>query len=153
MNQKKIFRNSAIQIVSIIACIILTGLPGCARMEQRGQHYDPQKCPFCIVKPSTCNGCDGTAKCTYCNGTGTRKTTTAGLTREDISTVTIEEKCPYCNATGICRYCEGSGKCWACKGDGHVEDWNFFERYRNEKLSQPLVGQAVVPHDSSKQIQ
>jgi len=102
-------------------------------MEKRAPHYNPSNCPLCTTRPGVCSGCNGSGKCTFCGGTGTRATTTAGLASEDITTVTYNEKCPYCNGTGVCRYCEGSGKCWGCKGSGHVENWDFFEQYQRER--------------------
>jgi RecJ-like exonuclease len=81
------------------------------------------------MKPGACHDCAGSGKCTFCKGTGVRKTTTNGFASEKINSVTYEEKCPYCSGTGVCKYCDGKGKCRHCKGDGKIENWNFFEEY------------------------
>ncbi|MBD3393810.1 MAG: hypothetical protein GF418_16900 [Chitinivibrionales bacterium] len=107
----------------------------CTRKDQRQARYDPNQCPFCVPEPGVCSYCRGTAKCTFCDGTGTRKTTTASMPKEKFTTVEYEEKCPYCGGSGVCRYCEGSGKCWVCEGTGHIDHWNFFQRHKHESAS------------------
>jgi DnaJ-class molecular chaperone len=96
-------------------------------MDLREPPYDPHQCPLCTPKPGVCNDCRGSGRCTFCNGTGTRKTSTRSLASEKINDVTYKEKCPYCGGTGVCRYCQGSGTCWACNATGRVEDWSFLE--------------------------
>jgi RecJ-like exonuclease len=107
----------------------------CARMDKRAPRYDASECPFCSVKPGVCSYCNGTKKCSFCGGSGIRKTGTPTIAEAGIKKTSYEEKCPYCKGTGVCRYCQGTGKCWACDGTGKVTSWDFYEKY------QKLVGE------------
>jgi DnaJ-class molecular chaperone len=53
------------------------------------------------------------------------------LPQEGVSPAEYEEKCPYCEGTGTCQYCNGEGKCWVCGGSGTIDDWEFFQKYKN----------------------
>ncbi|MBD3317681.1 MAG: hypothetical protein GF344_17990 [Chitinivibrionales bacterium] len=116
-----------------VASLSALAVGSCARMDQRRRRYDPKECPFCSVNAGECSYCKGSGKCTYCDGTGKRKTTTKGYPLRGINEVTIEEECPYCKGNGACRYCDGVGKCWACKGTGHIEEWDFYAKYRAQE--------------------
>lgn len=103
------------------------------RLDERKDRYDEKECPFCIPKSGECHYCSGSTKCSFCNGTGKRKTSTKNYPEPGIERLEYEEDCPYCKATGKCRYCDGVGKCWACKGTGHIESWDFYEQNKKEK--------------------
>jgi hypothetical protein len=117
-----------IYLVTVLSALAVLS---CARMEKRGSHYNPAQCPFCVVNPGKCDNCAATGKCSFCNGTGVRKTSTAGITDEKFKTVNYEEKCSFCAGTGVCKYCGGNGKCKFCKGTAHVESWDFFEQHKS----------------------
>lgn len=116
------------KFLAVVPAALAVG--SCARMDERASRYDASECPFCSTNPGVCSYCGGSTKCTFCNGTGTRKTVSPDLEAEGIKASSYEEKCPYCGGTGQCRYCKGSGKCWACNGTGKVESWDFFEKYQ-----------------------
>jgi hypothetical protein len=129
-------------------------LASCARMDQRGERYNPKQCPFCTMKPGVCNYCNGSGKCSFCQGTGTRVNSTNNIPDPDIRHVTYTTPCPFCKATGTCRYCDGRGKCWACKGLGTIESWEFYEKYKAEGESaaggEKSVAVEQAPADSAK---
>jgi RecJ-like exonuclease len=131
---------------SFLAAIPALAAASCARMDQREKRYDETECPFCVPKPGTCFYCGGTTKCSFCNGTGIRKTGTPDIAEEGIQKASYEEKCPYCEGSGVCRYCKGSGKCWACDGTGKVTSWDFYEKYM--KLTR---GEQNPPGDTAAQ--
>jgi hypothetical protein len=104
----------------------------CSRMDRRAPRYDEKQCPFCTTSPGTCSYCAGTKKCTFCGGTGKRKTVWTDMPEEKISSGSYPEQCPYCKGTGTCRYCNGGGKCWACKGKATVTGWNFYDESKQQ---------------------
>ena len=131
---------------TVIIASILS--PSCARMDQREARYDEKACPFCSTNKGVCSYCEGTKKCTFCDGTGTRTTVSPAIESEGIKRSSYEEKCPYCKGTGVCRYCEGSGKCWACEGSAQAGDWKFYERMKKMKESAVAAG-APAASDSA----
>ncbi|MGD9201373.1 MAG: hypothetical protein PVI26_07410 [Chitinispirillia bacterium] len=97
------------------------------RMDKRMARYDEKECPFCTPKPGECSYCDGSTKCTFCNGTGKRKTSTTNYPKRGIERLEYVEECPYCKGSGKCRYCDGAGKCWACKGTSKIDNWDMLK--------------------------
>jgi RecJ-like exonuclease len=110
------------------ACVVAVMALSCVpRMEERAPRYDQTQCPFCLEKPGTCTYCDGSKLCSFCKGTGERKTIVIDIPDEGIKGgAAYHEQCPYCKGKKTCRYCEGQGKCWACKGDGKIKNWDYF---------------------------
>jgi RecJ-like exonuclease len=102
----------------------------CARMEKREACYNEKQCPFCTRRPGVCLYCSGTKKCTFCGGSGKRRTETPDIAEQNVKKASYEEQCPYCKGTGTCRYCNGSGSCRACTGKGTIENWDFYGRFR-----------------------
>ena len=97
------------------------------RMDKRMARYDEKECPFCTPKPGVCSYCNGSTKCTFCKGTGKRKTSTTNYPKRGIERLEYEEECPYCKGSGKCRYCDGVGKCWACKGTSKIDNWDMLK--------------------------
>jgi hypothetical protein len=124
MNRRKFLAASAAATAAIAAA-------SCARMDKRSPRYDEKQCPFCTTKPGVCTYCGGTKKCSFCDGTGKRKTVTPELAEENIKAGSYTEECPYCKGTGTCRYCSGNGKCWACKGTAKINNWDFYNQSKN----------------------
>ncbi len=110
---------------NFVAALSALAATSCARVDERRVRYDPKECPFCSTRTGVCSYCNGEKKCTFCNGTGTRTTSTENMPDPSFNSTTYEEECPYCKGSGACRYCDGVGKCWACKGTGEIESWNF----------------------------
>ncbi len=98
-------------------------------LDKRKQRYDEKECPFCSTNHGVCSYCNGTKKCSFCDGEGKRKTSTKNYPERGIEQLEYEEECPYCKSSGSCRYCDGVGKCWACKGTGKIETWDFYEQH------------------------
>jgi RecJ-like exonuclease len=114
----------------IVSALVVGGsFTSCARMEAREPRYNASACPFCSLKPGVCSYCEGTKKCTFCNGTGKRHTVSPAVPEENVKGGEYTEACPYCKGTGVCRYCDGKGFCWACGGSGKSGDWDFYSRY------------------------
>ncbi len=103
------------------------------KLDERKPRYDKKECPFCTTEKGVCHYCGGESKCSFCEGTGKRKTSTKNYPERGIEQVEYEEDCPYCKGSGKCRYCDGTGKCWACKGTGEIESWDFYDKYKKEK--------------------
>ena len=120
------------------------------RLDQRKKRYDEKECPFCTPNPGVCGYCGGTAECTFCNGTGTRVTSTKNYPNRGIERLEYEEDCPYCKKTGKCRYCDGVGKCWACKGTGRIESWDFFDQYKEQKAKKKAIVKAEEKTDIAR---
>jgi len=115
------------RVVLLIIPILLFSF--CAREAQRADRYNPNDCPFCLPDDGACTYCDNTAKCHFCNGTGTRETVVPNLPEKGIESITYEDTCQYCGGDGVCQYCNGAAQCWACDGKGTVEDWGFYEKH------------------------
>jgi RecJ-like exonuclease len=117
----------------ITGLAVAAAAASCARMDKRDPRYNPSECPFChgfASAPGVCSYCAGSKKCSFCGGTGTRKTGTPPIIEENIPKNSYSEPCPYCKEKpGVCRYCQGTGKCWACDGTGKVTSWDFFDKY------------------------
>lgn len=105
----------------------------CVRDEKRAPRYDPHGCPFCTSKKGICSYCNGSKKCEFCKGTGTRKIAVPALPSKGISASGYTETCPHCNGKGVCRYCGGSGACWACDGTGRIDSWDFYSKNRKTR--------------------
>jgi hypothetical protein len=147
---------------SFLAAAPALAAASCARMDQRAPRYDETECPFCVPKPGTCFYCQGTTRCTFCDGKGVRQTGTPNIPSDGIAKASYEEKCPYCEGSGVCRYCKGSGICWACDGKGRVESWDFYDKYmkltRSRKAAEepapaPAPDTVAQPPDSSTEAQ
>jgi RecJ-like exonuclease len=114
-----------------VASLPALALVSCnANLDKRKERYDEKECPFCSTNHGVCSYCNGTTKCSFCDGEGKRKTSTKNYPERGIELVDYEEECPYCKSSGSCRYCDGVGKCWACKGTGKIESWDFFEQHK-----------------------
>jgi RecJ-like exonuclease len=98
----------------------------CAREESRAPRYDAGACPFCTTQKGKCTYCNGTKKCSFCHGKGTRKVVVPDFPDKSIKTAGYEETCPFCEGKGVCRHCNGKGTCWACSGTGRIESWDFY---------------------------
>ncbi len=108
----------------------------CAKLEKRGARYNEKECPFCKDKKGVCSYCGGNKKCSFCEGTGKRKTVVPKLTEGNFNNTTYTEECPYCKGKGTCHYCEGSGSCWACSGHGEVDtSWDFLREKKSGNKS------------------
>lgn len=116
---------------ALLAAILLSSCS--PRMEQREVRYDAKQCPFCSLDKGVCSYCNGSAKCTLCDGTGKRLTATPAIEEEGLNQASYTETCPYCKGAGVCRYCNGNKKCAACEGSGNAGDWNFYKRF-SERL-------------------
>jgi RecJ-like exonuclease len=102
------------------------------KVDQRAPRYTATDCPICT--DGVCHYCGGDAECQYCDGSGTRVSSTKnytgekGRTGEDVQLVDITEPCPFCKATGKCHHCEGTAKCLSCDGTGKVENWDYLNK-------------------------
>jgi RecJ-like exonuclease len=138
-------------VALVVMALALVSLSSCARMDQREARYNPKQCPFCTQNPGVCFYCNGSKKCSFCKGTGTRTTVSPPIAESNLSQASYQEKCPYCKASGVCRYCDGVGKCWACKGTARIESWDFYEQYKAEQAAKtPEVAPVTATPDTTK---
>jgi RecJ-like exonuclease len=121
---------------NFVAALSALAAASCARVDNRQARYNPRECPFCSTRSGVCGYCNGKTACTFCSGTGVRKTSTKNVPDPSFKQVEYEEECPYCGGSGACKYCDGVGKCWACHGTGEIEDWNF-QQTAKQKPSLP----------------
>jgi len=112
------------------------------KIDERAARFDPESCPVkCPVKKSetgeivgVCRTCSGDGKCSFCNGTGTRVSSTKNFTGSGLNLVDYETPCSFCNATGICSHCKGAKLCNICGGTRRVEPgWKILSGVNDTK--------------------
>ena len=107
------------------------------RAERFGKELCPVKCP--VQKSETgevigaCRTCSGEGKCSFCDGTGTRVSSTQNYTGAGINLMDYEVPCPFCDATGVCSHCKGTKLCNICDGTRRVErGWEILSGVNND---------------------
>lgn len=112
------------------------------KIDERAQRYDPELCPVkCPVKKNAqtgetvgkCRTCTGEGACSFCNGTGTRVSSTRNFTGEGINLTDYETACPFCGASGVCSHCRGTKLCNICDGTRRMEPgWSILSGIKKE---------------------
>ena len=114
------------KIIFAIAVCSLFFIACDPKIDQREARYNPAECPVCPSLKGKCRTCRGTGECSFCDGKGTRTTSTKNYTGEGINLIDYKEDCPFCRKTGVCSHCEGNKLCFACEGTQKVDtNWNF----------------------------